>query len=431
MIPTTLRLKSAQKQNFDQGNDFDPDQKIKLPESLRRKEKKTKYDFEGENDLDREIERNIAQGTSRIAETVLGLPGDLYSFTKRIFGFDPETNLPTSQKLREFSEKASLGYTKPQGEFEEKAGEVLQDMASFMIPGSGQYNMLRNIGIPVISNLAQEGLKYSGNEKIGNAVKSGLMIGLDLMTHKGKGAKNYASSLFNESETIIPKGEKLYSPKFEKSLSNLEKTLSSGGSSPSKEKSLKKIGEIQSKIKNGEIEVKELVDFRKTINEIKSELGGYEVQLPKHIKKKAIANLDLVKGKVIDALEEYGTKSNPEFGKLNRAANESYAAYENSDKMANFIKKSVGNTVRSSAVKTLFGLSGLGAAAAYPALAAKGAVVAAPAYLGYEAYKIFSQVMNSPTLRKFYGNVLKGAAVGNASQVSKNIKALENNIEEE
>ncbi len=60
---------------------------------------------EGENDLDRDIERNVARGTSRILETVGGLPGDLYSFAKGLFGADTDTYLPTSQSLKKFSER--------------------------------------------------------------------------------------------------------------------------------------------------------------------------------------------------------------------------------------------------------------------------------------------------------------------------------------
>ncbi len=440
MMPSSLRPKVQSnplgnpQRNQLQERQISNEVPVQLPSTLKPKSLKPKnqeFPYEGENDLDREIERGIAQGTSRIGETVLGLPGDLSNFVRGIFGDESETNLPTSKSLREKSEKYSLGYTKPKDEFEERGGELLQDIASFMLPGSGKYNFLRNIGIPVVANLAKEGVKYLGSEKLGDSAKIGTMIVLDLMAHKGKGAKAYAGNLFNESEKLIPEGAILKSSSLEKSLSNLEKSLSSGGSAPSKEKALKKVSEIQSKMKNGEIEVKELIDFRKNINEIKSELGGFKIDLPPAIKKKAIANLDLVRNQVVKSLEEYGSKSNPEFLKLNKAANESYAAYENSDKIASFIKKTVKDSVRSPALKGILGLSGLGGVYAAPAIASKGALAAVPIYAGYQSYKVLHQVMNSPTLRKFYGEILKGAASGNASQVSRNVKALEKEFEED
>jgi hypothetical protein len=392
-----------------------------------------KFPFEEENDLEREIERNIAQQTSRMGETIIGAPGDIYSFVKTLFGDETETNLPTSKSLREQSEKLSKGYTKPENEFEERIGEIQQDIASMMIPGSPKYNFFRNIGIPLIANLAKEGISYTGNEKLGDASKVGIMIALDLMHLKGGGAKKFASNLFNESEKLIPEGATLKTKNLEKGLLNLEKSLESGGSAPSKEKSLKKISEIKSKIKNEEIEVRELVDFRKTINEIKSELGGYEVQLPKNIKKKAIANLDLVKKEVINGLNEYGSSQNSEFLKLNKAANEAYAAYESSNKYADLIKQTVKNSIKNPGLKTILGLAGGGYGIySYGSAIAKGAATGAlPLYGAYEGYKILHQVIKSPTLRKFYGNILKGAASGNSSQVSRNAKALDKALEEE
>jgi len=184
------------------------------------------------------------------------------------------------------------------------------------------------------------------------------------MNLKGGGAKKFATDLFNESEKLVPKGAKVISPKLESSLENLKKKIS--------------------------------------------------------------ANLDLVKKEVIEGLNEYGTHQNPEFLKLNKAANEAYGAYEASDKMASFIKKHV--TTKNPMVKTLLGLGGI---YKFPALAAKGAIGAPAVYGTYQAYKVLHQVIQSPTLRKFYGNILKGAAAGNASQVIKNSKALEKQFEED
>ena len=433
-MPSSLKLKTNTQPRIQQPVQPEKEEQT-LPVSLKLKSEKKpevipdQFPEEGENDLEREIERNVARGTSRILEIGAGMPGDLYSFGKFLFGADPETNLPTSKSLKEFSEKASQGYTKAQSEGEEKSDEVLQDIASFMIPGAGKYNMVRNIGIPVVANLAKEGIKYAGGDKSAEAAKIGIMIVLDLMNLKKGGAKKYAGSLFQDSEKLIPEGATLSSQKFQKSLSGLEKTLESGGSRPSTEKALTKVGELQKKMKDGKIEVKELIDFRKSINEIKDSLGGFDVNMPMKVKKKMIANLDLVKKEVIGALDEYGTKFNPEFNKLNKAANESYAAYESSDRMGKFIKKTVKDSIKSPIAKTILGLGGGYGVLTHAGVAAKTAGAAVPLYAAYESYKVLHQVIQSPTLRKFYGNILKGAAVGNASQVLKNSKALDKELE--
>ncbi len=454
MMPSTLRLKQknvigqsndkAQNEISPQGvinsnNDLhskkqslanDQMEGVKKPEPKTLRPKNTQFPFEGENDLDREIERNVAQGTSRMGEAVLGAPGDILSMIKGFVGDLPiggliGEHLPTSGKLREVSEKATGGYTKPKSEFEEKGGEILQDIASMALPGAGQYSFLRNIGIPLAGAAAKE--------FAGDSAKMGLMVGLDLIAHRQGGAKKFAGNLFNESEKLIPEGAALKSSKFQSSINNLEKTLESGGTAPSTEKALKKVGELQEKMKSGQIEIKELIDFRKKINEIKESLGGYDPQMPTKIRKKAIANLDKVKDEVISGLNEYGTKTNPKFLELNKAANEAWGAYESSNKVADFIGKTMKNSIKNPGLKTILGLGGGGYGlithgAAAGKLAAVGAL---PAAAGYEGYKILHQVLKSPTLRKYYGEVLKGAASGNAAQVSRNVKALDQAMDKE
>jgi hypothetical protein len=425
MMPPSLRLK------------HDPSKTTSsLPPSLKLKEKKEEFQFEEENDLDREIERNIAQQTSRMAESILGAPGDIWSFAKSVFGYDSETDLPTSKSLRKKSEELSLGYTKPENEFEEKAGELQQDISSFMLPGSRTYSLARNIGIPLAANLAKEGVGSILGKK-GDEAKIGTMVILDLISNRGKGgAKGYASSLFQNSEKAIPQGTKISSSNLTTGLNEIYNSLKKGGSTPSKSSSMKKIREILKKSKGGEIEVKELIEYRKSINELLDQAKAFNPFKDPKIQGKKIKNLQNVKSKVIDSLDEYG-KINPEFGKLNKAANEAWGAYEGSKKMSQVIKE-VGSKVLRNPISQILFLGTSGATHHFPqilsylGLGAKGAVVGAPFVFGaHETYKIMHQIVKSPTLAKYYGNVLKGAASGNLQQVSKNMKKLDEKLEKE
>ncbi|MCE5316142.1 MAG: hypothetical protein LLG04_02105, partial [Parachlamydia sp.] len=124
--------------DFDRGNQSTPQNQMEMKpkESDPFSKWKKEFPMEGENDLDREIERNVARGTSRIGETIAGAPGDVLSMIKGFIGDLPIGGvigefLPTSKKLQDTSEKASLGYTKPQSLGEEKSDEILKDVASF------------------------------------------------------------------------------------------------------------------------------------------------------------------------------------------------------------------------------------------------------------------------------------------------------------
>ena len=382
-----------------------------------------------ENEFEKEIERSTAQGTSRILETVIGAPGDILSFAKSIFGLSPDTNLPTSKSLREFSEKSSLGYTKPQSEFEERGGEVLQDIASFMIPGSKQYSLMRNIGIPVLANLAKEGTERIGLGKVGNEVKLGTMVALDLMNLRNGGARAHSSKLFQASESAIPKGDSLTSSSFVNGIKSLYNSMLKGGSSPSKNASLKKLRELIKKSKNGSIPVEELTETRKSLNELLEEAKAFNITKPFKTKKRKIRNINRVKEKVIDALDEYG-QINKEFGELNTAANESWAALESSEIISNFLQKKVGNVVKSKNLRSLLGISTAYGAHALGALG-KATVIGAPAFAGYQAIKLLTRISKSPTLRRYYGNILKSAISGNVAQAIKNSKALDDSLEDE
>lgn len=387
--------------------------------------------YMSDEDIEKDIERQQARMTSRGIETIVGAPGDLLSFATSLFGKE-QNILPTSESLKKKSEELSQGYLSPKNKLEEFGDELVSDITSFALPGAKHYSIARNLGIPIVANLAKEGIKYaSKDDKEAAYGKMGTMIALDLLSHRkglGGGARKFAGNLFQEAEKALPKGQSIKAIHLENSLNGLEKTLLMGGERPSTKDALKKISEIRGEIKNGKIDVKNLAAYRPSINELIDSFGGFEMQLPKKIKQKAIRQLNDVKGSVITSLNEYGNKFNPEFGKLHTSANEAWAAYENSNKIAKFIEKHVGKGLKSTAAKSILGLGVSGVGALAPI--ATGAAGLGGAGI-YTSYKVLSRVKNSPTLRKYYGSILDGAMKGNAAQVSRNAKALDKELSKE
>lgn len=374
---------------------------------------------------EKEIERAQAQLTSRGLETILGAPGDIVSFVSGLFGAE-QNILPTSSSLRDFSEAKSLGYTKPQTEFEEDIGELTSDIASMALPGGSSYSLAKNIGIPVIGSLVKQGIKYAKGDDTDQAYgKVGAMLALDLMANKTGGAKKFAGSLFRKAEEAVPKGVSVNASELERSLNALENQLSSGGSRPTTKKALEKALEIKNEIKNGKIDVKRLAAYRPSINEAIEEMGGFNLELPKKLKPVAIRNLNLVKNEVVKTLNQYGEKFNPEFLKYNKSANEAWAVYENSNKIANFLRDKVSYSPKSKAVMNLFSLAPVAGVTALGSLSPAAATGALTGASLYQSYKILERVRKSPTLRKYYGNVVKEAAARNAPQATKNLKALD------
>lgn len=418
-LPSSLRLKK-------------PSADINgLPSSLKLKNQPQgqAQEFTTLEEDQKEEERANAQLTSRLFESILGAPGDIASLVTGAFGKEQKI-LPTSKSLREFSEKSTRGYTTPKTEFEESIGDIVSDIGSMAIPGTGHYSLARNIGIPIVGSLIKEGLKYgSASEKAQAYGKVGTMIALDLLSRRSGGSKAYVDSLFQKAEETLPKGISINVSGLEKSLDKLHKTLSSGGKRPTTKKALEKIEEIRSEIKDGKIDIKHLASYRPSINEAIEELGGFQMEVPKKLKPMAIRNLNQVKSEVIDTLNQYGKKFNPEYVKLSQSANESYAAIQKSNAIANFIKDKIPYSPQSKAVQTLFSLApvaGVGALGYISPLTAAGVAGGTALYHGF---KTLYRVGKSPTLAKYYGNVLKNAAAGNVAQTTKNLKALDKSME--
>lgn len=381
-----------------------------------------------EGRMESEIQRNQAQQVSRMGEAVLGLPGDLTSLVMGLFGKEQDI-LPTSGSLRETSESATKGYTAPQSEDEEKMGEVMADVALMAIPGAGHYSLARNIGVPVVANLVKEGLDYLGSgEKAKAYGKVGTMIALDLISRRSGGIKKHLDTLWAEAEQAVPKGVSISTKNLEKSLDALEYTFTAGGKKPSTIKSLEKLKEIREEIKasgNGKIPLDRLIPFRKSINEVIDEMGGFSAEVPFKYRPAAKKHLNELKGEVIGAVNQYADKFNPVLKQKWSDANEAYAAYSQSNRIANFIQKKVAYTPQSQGAKLLFSYAPHAIGFTALKVAPVAAIASVPAAATYQAYKVLKRVTDSPVLRKYYGNVLKEAAAGNAPSASKNLKALD------
>lgn len=384
-------------------------------------------DFVSDEEVQRNIERAQAQLLSRGTEAVLGAPGDIASFLTGLFG-KQQNILPTSGELQQASEQVTSGYTAPQSPFEETGGELFSDIATMALPGSGHYSFARNIGIPVVGTLVKEGLKYGNADERSQAYgKAGIMLALDLLSRRAGGLKSFVSSLFKKAEEAVPKGVSVKATDLDKSLTNLEKELTAGGERATTKKALEKVKEIKEEIKEGKgkIDLKRLAAYRPSINEAIDELGGFHLEVPRKLKPQTIRNLNSVKSEVIKTLDQYGEKFNPEFAKFHQSANEAYAAMKQSEKISNFLRNKIGYSPTSKAVQALFSIGshiGLGALAT---LSPGTALTALGGSAIYQAIKIFSQVKNSKTLRKYYSNVLKEAAAGNVAETTKNLRALD------
>ncbi len=424
------------------------DNNVQKPEEEKSLTQRIYEQMQGSENTERDIERNIARGTSRMGERILGFPADIVNFIQGITGKKAgEFPLPTSQELKEKSEKWSQGYTSPQNALEEKSDEFLGDVAGMMIPGGTVANrglqLARVVGIPLAGALAHEGIKYkTGDEKKATWAKLGTMFILDLLAQRfnasgdrGISSRSYINGLFESAEASVAPGATADATTLQTALMDLRNTMQRGGTSPTTTPALTKIDEALAVINNGQIEVAQLPAFRRNINAIRQSLGGWEAQMPPTLKIQAINNLERVKNSIIEAGENYGRTQNPEFLQYWQSANEASAVIARSNVVSNFVQKYFGNKFVSKGAQALFGVGTVGAAKVgsvfAPAATAGTALLGGLASGMYVAGKAIYRVMNSPTLRRYYIDTITAAANGQKAVMIQNLAKLDKALAEE
>lgn len=393
-----------------------------------------------DEDLEREIERNQAQITSRMVERLFGTFGDVYQMTPDVLKKIQPLNvlykrLPTSQQLREFSEKASGGYTKPKTKFEEKVGETAADVASFAVGGGGKTLLgttARVLGIPIAGQLAKEGIEMAGgSEKTQQWGKLGTMLLMDLWGLRrgvgGGGARKFGEKSLQEAERAIPKDALADVKVFQKSLDTLDKDLRSGITGAHTSEAIRAIDEIKGHIHNGQMEAWRFPKIRRDINKLIENMKGFSLEgPPRAIKRAAVDNLNKVKSSLIQAGNRWGRGQSPEFFEKWRQGNEALAVFHRSNDIARFVSKAT--KVRNPVLKVLMGVHGYHhPVSTFGLQAAKKGAELATRFPTAMVYRF----MNSKVLRKLYTNVLQEATKGNSGAVASGVAKLEKEMEKE
>ena len=386
-------------------------------------------------------QRQLGQHTARAAETILGAPRALGEFLESLVPeqaltkgaefvglekpvtkaleigkkFAPYKLFPKKEDVREFG-KTLFGQTfEPQTITEKKAGELTEDFTSLAFPFfSGPVKIIKPLLVSVGAHLGKEIAGMAGAGKnTQNFIKQGLMVVGSL--YNPKGLDKFKDDLYQEARNLRPSDATVTAKNLRSKLENFKKELQLGGSARSKEMALKKADEILGKIENDNIQVRELEEFKKTINEAKTELYK-DINLTKTGIKSAKRNLNNVSSIVDKGLEEYG-KTNPEWEAFYRPANEAHGAIAESKKVSNLINKNY-KKFATPGLAALFGATKL-----VGGLPTAGVGVAGVAAL--KTGELIARIMKSPTLSKYYSQVILDALKGNAEGLKDNMKKLD------
>lgn len=376
-----------------------------------------------------EIPRHAARIGSRAAETIGGIPGDIqdliqsgvFAGLEKLIGHKvtPEVRkeaakfserAPTSQELKKLSEEKTGGYTKAKGETEELFDEYATTVASLL----GPMKFRKSLGVAAMGLGAKKGAEILGFEpNTQEAAKLGTMLVSSMFNPRG--VKQLYTNYYNEAFKHAPEGTFVSAKPLESKLQKLRKKLSEGIEAPTEKAVLDDLEKVSSKIKDGKVDVREMMATNRSINE---RMGDPEL---------------LIRGKnlypelkkaVNDSIKLYDNK---EFLKSWQSANEAFSGLHESQKLTRYISRHLGNKPIEKAIFASIAET----AGGYPEAIVPTIAGATTAFLGVKGIELTKRILSNPTLRKYYGDVLTNAAKENRVSMVKSAENLRKRLEKD
>lgn len=375
--------------------------------------------------------RHIGRTGARIAESVLGIPGDIASvslgaanyLTNKLTGSPIpgsetlQSYLPSSTNLRNVTQALTGKKLEPQSSVEKLSDDIFSDLATFLLPVKGK--------IPVSSALIKTGLGNAASfiaENIGaGPVGKGIAKVGTVLLSSFLGGRKQLNNIMQQSYTNaenLAGAAKESAKELSTDIRQITKDITTGIKTPGKTFVSDSIRGISDSIKNGKIAVKEAWNLKREANDLIKDLGTPSTA------KKYLGRLVQSLNKVLGS---YG-KQNKEFGEAFHQAEDIYRGIYKASDIAKTIQESVKpESLTNNLIKSLLYGAAFKAPGVLPAAAA-----GLGAGLGIQSFTKFLQLFrNSPTARKYYLNIAKYAARENPSLIQRNAQLLNNLAEKE
>lgn len=376
-------------------------------------------------DVAKFLVRQQARLPARVAETLISAPRELADVAqslvpeKAIVGafdkiglgqgaqnlidttkkYSPAQLFPTSEQTKEFTKNLFGEHLQPKNQFEKIQDEVVSDAAALALPLPGKaIKIARPLVTSLGAQLAKQGVNwFGGTESQQDLAKAGVVF-LSSFVRPGE-TQELGNKLYKSARESRPELASVHTPKTLPGLHAVERQLKKGGTETWKTKLFTKIDEFKDKITGDTIRVDELEAFKPSMNRIINELYA-----EKNVDKQGIKSAQRYANKlakVIDgALTDYG-KTNPQWESFYRPANEVYGAVAQSKKALNWMVRNYKNLSFPSSA-ALFGIEKAMGPLGTAATAAAGAT-------GFITGQTITQIAKSPTLRKYYTEVISSS----------------------
>lgn len=308
-------------------------------------------------------------------------------------------------------EKALLpeNYTKPRGPGEKKAHEFVSDITALMTPLGASMKLGKAATVAGIGGLSKWAAQEIGLPKPAQeGIKLGSMLATSILGPSG--IKDFMKNNYTVAEEALPqKGAFVAAHELEKNIKPLEKTFSHGDMTPSKLFMRDRIKSIKGKIKDNKINIKDVWELKRNINEHINELTkpyGVEKQLP------------ILSHALNKTLSEYGSH-NKAFGKAFNTAEDIFKGITKASPVNSFLQKHVN--------ADKIGKITAGMLLGYISPQTTGSLIGSSLAIR-EGVKTFERFKNSPEIRKYYAKIVNSAAKKNLPAMNKYVKEMDNYI---
>jgi hypothetical protein len=400
--------------------------------------------------------RNISTYASRLGEQFLGFRGNTEKLGKDILSNMPEAGgilghalheligqerwermvrgkpgqeqmLPTSEDIKDISQKITGGYTKPKTSGEEKVGKVIEDIGS-TIAGSRRFDprsvMVNNLGIPAASNVVQNVVEDLGFGKDkATYSKMGAWMALSLLGNVN--APQYASSLMNQGRNGVPNQLPFNVPRMQQRLQNVANDPHLLHADPRSALAREEIASIQRDLANGQTSVRSLMTSYDGVNAAKRSKGLFEFNRDDQIF--ARASIDRVRHAVRDEIME-SAQQFPDALNSWRNGIQAWAVIHQSRSITNWIDGLARGPYNKVLAGPAAGLFGVTSYAGWKApLIAGPAALAVPA--GYKVAQTAYRTWQNPNLSNYYWNAISAAQEENVPAFINNYNKLNKGLE--
>lgn len=304
---------------------------------------------------------------------------------------------------------------KPENEIERFADDVFETLGSLVTPGglvkggakTVAKRTLRQFGLSVGANLGKEVVDQVAGEEgsqAGQYTKAGLLFIGSLINPNM--ARKEAAKMYKEAENLLPPGANVSAKNLTKQLDSIEHGITKGRPrevlSDAEKFVVNKIDKVRALEQDGRINIEQAVAQKKSLNDDLSNLfpqfGQTGTKTVKNQARRVTRSLN-------DAIDEYG-KSNPQYIKNLRSADEIYGTIAKSQGLADWINRNFAHNGWSRA-SSLFVHNTIG-----------------------EVPRMIYKAWKSPEIRKLYVSAIGKAAAEDSREFAKIMDQLENKLAE-